>query len=53
MANMYTEPASQANAITYLYFCTLGGLTNPRCRKVMRVDGRGTFTHYTYHLLSY
>lgn len=44
---IFSEPCSTANSITYLYFCTLGGLTNPRC---------ATMTNHgytTYHLLSY
>lgn len=38
----------RSNEITYLYFCTLGGLANPRCRKVMRTNG--THVYFTYHL---
>ena len=37
--------------ITYLYFCTLGGLSNSRCRKVQRQNG--THIYYTYHLRPY
>ncbi len=46
-----TSPANQANQITYLYFCTLGGLTNPRLQKIERHNG--TYTYFTYHFLSY
>lgn len=42
-------PASRSNAITYLYFCTLGGLSNPRTQKVTRHNG--THTYFTYHLI--
>lgn len=38
-----------ANQITYLYFCTLGGLTNPSCRK--RMHQNGSYVYYTYHLI--
>lgn len=34
--------------ITYLYFCTLGGLRNPRCHKIQRHNG--SYTYFTYHL---
>ena len=34
--------------ITYLYFCTLGGLSNPRVCKVERRNG--SYVYYTYHL---
>lgn len=37
--------------ITYLYFCTLGGLANPKCRKVLRHNG--SYTYFTYHLGNY
>jgi hypothetical protein len=30
--------------ITYLYFCTLGGLANPRCHKRHLINGR--FAYY-------
>jgi len=36
-----------SNQITYLYFCTLGGLNNPRCRKVEHWNG--TDCYHTYH----
>jgi len=41
--------ASRSNQITYLYFCTLGGLSNPRVQKVERRNG--SFVYFTYHLL--
>lgn len=34
------EPLTSANRITYLYFCTLGGLLHPRTAKPEHVDGR-------------
>jgi hypothetical protein len=40
---------SSANQITYLYFCTLGGLRHPRTQKVERHNGRHTY--FTYHLV--
>lgn len=40
-------PASSSNEITYHYFCVLGGLSDPRCSKVMR--GKGMNTYFTYH----
>lgn len=42
-------PASRSNQITYLYFCTLGGLANPNVQKVQRHNG--SHVYYTYHLL--
>ena len=42
------QPASTANQITYLYFCTLGGLSNPKCTKVERHNGSQIY--FTYHL---
>lgn len=48
---MFTEPCSAANQITYLFFCTLGGLSNPRCSKVLRRNG--SHCYETYHLLRY
>lgn len=44
----YTESCGLHNQITYLYFCTLGGLTNPTCVKIMRQNG--THIYFTYHL---
>jgi len=41
---------TSANQITYLYFCTLGGLSNPRCGKRHRQNG--SYIYFTYHLLS-
>ena len=41
-------PCSCKNQITYMYFCTLGGLSNPRCSKVEKRNG--THVYYTYHL---
>jgi len=38
----------QHNQITYEYFCVLGGLSNPRCVKVLRRNG--THIYFTYHL---
>lgn len=43
-------PASQSNQISYLYFCTLGGLQDPRCSKIEHRNG--TYIYYTYHLIS-
>lgn len=43
------QPMTSANQINYLYFCTLGGLSNPRCGKRLRHNG--THTYYTYHLI--
>jgi hypothetical protein len=43
-------PATRSNAITYLYFCTLGGLSNPNVCKVEHRNG--THVYYTYHLIS-
>lgn len=48
---MFTEPATRENQCTYLYFCTLGGLANPRCSKVMRRNG--TYIYFTYHYARY
>jgi hypothetical protein len=36
------------NQITYLYFCTLGGLANSRVYKVQRQNG--SHVYFTYHL---
>lgn len=35
------------NEITYLYFCTLGGLSNPRCSKIVCTNAM--HVHCTYH----
>lgn len=35
--------------ITYLYFCTLGGIAGGRCYK--REHRNGTYVYHTYHLL--
>ena len=43
-------PANHSNAITYLYFCTLGGLSNPKCQKVEHRNG--SYVYHTYHLIS-
>lgn len=43
-------PVSNSNQISYEYFCILGGLANPRTRKVERRNG--TMLYYTYHLIS-
>lgn len=43
-------PATLSNQITYLYFCTLGGLSNPNVCKVRRKNG--THRYETYHLIS-
>ncbi len=48
---MYTEPCSTANQITYCYFCTLGGLSNPRCQKLQKQNG--THIYFTYHYSRY
>ena len=37
--------------ITYLYFCTLGGLSHPRTSKRLRRNG--THVYFTYHYLRY
>ena len=37
-----------SNEITYLYFCTLGGLANSRCYKKEHRKGRRVYV--TYHL---
>ncbi len=39
------------NEITYLYFRTLGGFSNPRCFKMLRQNG--SHTYFTYHLKLY
>jgi hypothetical protein len=39
---------TSANQITYLYFCTLGGLSNPKCGKRQRQNG--SYIYFTYHL---
>lgn len=41
---------SRSNAITYLYFCTLGGLSNPNVAKVEHRNG--SYVYHTYHLVS-
>lgn len=38
-----------SNRITYLYFCTLGGLSHPRCAK--RQHWNGTYYYESYYLL--
>lgn len=43
-------PATRSNQITYLYFCTLGGLSNPGVTAVQRHNG--TYNYVTYHLIS-
>lgn len=43
-------PATTSNQITYAYFCTLGGLSNPCVQKVQRHNG--THIYETYHLLT-
>ena len=43
--------ATASNQITYLYFCTLGGLAHRATTKVQHYTGRH-FTHTTYHLTS-
>lgn len=48
---MFTEPCTLANQCTYLYFCTLGGLTHPRMRKIERRNG--SYAYFTYHYLRY
>lgn len=48
---MYSEPASNANQITYEYFCVLGGLSNPRASKVERRNG--SYVYHTYHYHRY
>jgi hypothetical protein len=41
--------ASNSNRITYLYFCTLGGLASARVQKVQHHNG--SYIYHTYHLL--
>ncbi len=36
--------------ISYLYFCTLGGLTHPRTFTRAVTNGRGEYLFTTYHL---
>ena len=43
-------PATRSNAITYNYFCQLGGLANPNVCKVERHNG--SYVYHTYHLIS-
>ena len=45
------EPCTHENAITYLYYCTLGGLSHPKCAKVEHRNG--TFIYHTYHYRRY
>lgn len=40
---------NSSNQITYLYFCTLGGLSHPNTHKVQRQNG--SHVYYTYHLV--
>jgi hypothetical protein len=40
--------ASRSNQITYLYFCTLGGLSSNSVQKVTRRNG--SHVYFTYHL---
>lgn len=42
--------ATTSNQITYEYFCILGGLANPKVRKVERSNG--SYVYFTYHLVS-
>lgn len=37
-----------SDQITYLYFCTLGGLAHPRTYTMLRRNG--SYTYHTYHL---
>jgi len=43
----YVYPATESNAITYAYFCLLGGLTNDKLCKVRH--NNGAHIYYTYH----
>ena len=43
-------PATASNEITYKFFCTLGGLSNPKVCKVLH--NNGTHIYFTYHLLT-
>jgi len=43
-------PATTSNAITYKFFCTLGGLNNPKVGKVLHNNGK--YIYFTYHLLT-
>jgi hypothetical protein len=45
------QPCNSENQITYLYFCTLGGLNHPRTAKILRRNG--SHTYFTYHLREY
>ena len=47
MNTFHIFPACCSNQITYLYFCTLGGLSNPKCRKVQH--NNGAHVYFTYH----
>ena len=37
--------------ISYLYFCTLGGIAHGRTFTVNHCDGRGDYIYTTYHLI--
>lgn len=39
-----------SNEITYLYFCTLDALGNPKCTQV--IHRNGSYIYFTYHLLA-
>ena len=47
--DFHVFPATTSNQITYKYFCTRGGLADPRCEKVLHRNG--SHTYYTYHLI--
>ena len=48
---MLTESCTKDNQITYLYFCTLGGLAHPRCAK--QEHRNGSHVYHTYYLRRY
>jgi len=39
--------------ITYDYFCSLGGLSNPRCDTRLRFNGEHSYTVYYYATSGY
>jgi hypothetical protein len=43
-------PATRSNEISYQFFCTLGGLANPKVGKVLH--NNGSHIYFTYHLLA-
>jgi hypothetical protein len=45
---IFTQPCTHENEITYEYFCLREGLADPRCAKVERCNGT-----YSCHLRKY